>query len=262
MTYREIVFALNDPTRRAIFERICESPISPGELSRQRGVSQPAISQHIKILRAAGLIAACRLNRKVMYQSRPDALTPLQQYLERCTGTPPSSDLPADIISEAALRWAQEWPEQNADVYAISMRLLQLGRHTDRALRETAEKKSLQGNELLVLDALNLSDGQCLTPSQLRERLGVTKGAITKILDRLESMGLIQRHAQAGDRRAILIRPTPKARGTLDAILSHMQYGADHAAVRRLDSTEMAQLSRLLHKLHLLVNEELNSPSL
>lgn len=260
MTYNKVFFSLGDPTRRSIFEHIHHSPASASELRAKLGVSQPAISQHIKILREAGLILGRRDGRKQVYHAAPGALSPLRNYLtgnDTANQTTTPADLPTDDIADAAQRWAKAWPGQNADVYAVAMRLLQLGRQTERSLKETADRKGLQGNELLMLDALALSERQSLTPSQLQRRLGVSKSAVTKILDRLETMGLVQRHAQTSDRRVTLVKLTEKAHTTLETILTQKQYGADHAAVKQLCASDMAHLARLLHKLHLLLEEQI-----
>lgn len=260
MTYISVFFALGDPTRRSIFEHIFHSPATASELREKLEVSQPAISQHIKILREAGLILEKRNGRKQVYHPAPDSLNPLHTYLRdnaTANQAPAPVDLPADDIADAAQRWAKEWPGQNANVYAVAMRLLQLGRQTERSLKETADRKGLQGNELLMLDALALSEQQSLTPSQLQRRLGVSKSAITKILDRLEAMGLVQRHAQTSDRRVIQVNLTEKAHATLEAILTQKQYGADHAAIKQLCASDITHLARLLHKLHLLLEEQI-----
>ena len=55
-TYRAESDALGDPTRRAIFERLAEQPRAVGELARELPVSRPAVSQHLKVLKDAGLV--------------------------------------------------------------------------------------------------------------------------------------------------------------------------------------------------------------
>jgi DNA-binding transcriptional ArsR family regulator len=51
-----VLTALADPTRRAIFERLARSPSAVGELARELPVSRPAVSQHLKVLKSAGLV--------------------------------------------------------------------------------------------------------------------------------------------------------------------------------------------------------------
>jgi DNA-binding transcriptional ArsR family regulator len=77
-----VMRALADPTRRAVFERIAGSgEISVGELTRGSGVTQGAVSQHLKSLRQAGLVAERPEGRNVFYRAVPDGLTPLRDWL-------------------------------------------------------------------------------------------------------------------------------------------------------------------------------------
>jgi len=74
--------ALADPTRRVIFERIVKAEeITVVELTRGSRVSQPAISQHLRSLREAGLIVERREGRNVHYHAEPDGFTPLIDWL-------------------------------------------------------------------------------------------------------------------------------------------------------------------------------------
>src|ERR1700753_1029415 len=79
----ETVFrTLADPTRRAVFERIVGSKeITVGELTRGSGVTQGAVSQHIKALKVAGLIAERPEGRNVFYRAEPEGLTPLVEWM-------------------------------------------------------------------------------------------------------------------------------------------------------------------------------------
>ena len=74
--------ALADPTRRAVFERVASrDEITVGELTRGSGVTQGAISQHLKSLRQAGLVAERAQGRNVFYRAEPDGLGPLPDWL-------------------------------------------------------------------------------------------------------------------------------------------------------------------------------------
>jgi DNA-binding transcriptional ArsR family regulator len=74
--------ALADPTRRAVFERIARADeINVAELTRVSGVTQGAVSQHLKLLRSAGLVAERPQGRNVFYRARPDGLAPLFDWL-------------------------------------------------------------------------------------------------------------------------------------------------------------------------------------
>src|SRR5688572_27243548 len=77
-----VMRTLADPTRRAVFERIVDAEeITVGELTRGSGVTQGAISQHLKSLKLAGLVAERPEGRKVFYRAEPAGLAPLREWL-------------------------------------------------------------------------------------------------------------------------------------------------------------------------------------
>ncbi|MEO6215898.1 MAG: metalloregulator ArsR/SmtB family transcription factor [Sphingomonas bacterium] len=77
-----VMRALADPTRRAVFERIAGAgEINVLELTRASGVTQGAISQHLKFLKQAGLVADRPEGRKIFYRAQPEGLAPLFDWL-------------------------------------------------------------------------------------------------------------------------------------------------------------------------------------
>jgi DNA-binding transcriptional ArsR family regulator len=83
MAYTTDLFAaLADPTRRAIFERVAERPRAVGELARELPVSRPAVSQHLKVLKDAGLVSDYAAGSRRIYQLNPDGLGVLRAYLD------------------------------------------------------------------------------------------------------------------------------------------------------------------------------------
>ena len=78
-----VMRALADPTRRAILERIVDADeITVADLTRGSGVTQGAVSQHLKSLRQAGLVAERPEGRNVYYRARPDGLAPLVDWMD------------------------------------------------------------------------------------------------------------------------------------------------------------------------------------
>ena len=75
--------ALGDPTRRAIFERLAEGPRPVGELAQGLPVSRPAVSQHLKVLKAAGLVIDRREGTRRLYQLNPEGVGALRAYFDR-----------------------------------------------------------------------------------------------------------------------------------------------------------------------------------
>ena len=83
MAYRADGFtALADPTRRAIFERLAERPSAVGELAGDLPVSRPAVSQHLKVLKDAGLVVDRPDGTRRIYQLDPEGVDALRAYLD------------------------------------------------------------------------------------------------------------------------------------------------------------------------------------
>jgi DNA-binding transcriptional ArsR family regulator len=75
--------ALGDPTRRVIFERLSRRPMSVGKLASGLTVTRPAVSQHLKVLRDAGLVAERTEGTKHVYRLDPRGVLAMQAYLDR-----------------------------------------------------------------------------------------------------------------------------------------------------------------------------------
>lgn len=77
-----VMRALADPTRRAVYERIAGTvEITVAELTRGSGVTQGAVSQHLKSLKQAGLVLERPEGRNVYYRAQPDGLAPLADWM-------------------------------------------------------------------------------------------------------------------------------------------------------------------------------------
>jgi len=78
---------LADPTRRALFERLCrDGDLTVTALTAQAGVSQPAVSKHLRVLKQAGLVHDRPAGRQTHYSARLDALAPLTDWTRQMTG--------------------------------------------------------------------------------------------------------------------------------------------------------------------------------
>jgi DNA-binding transcriptional ArsR family regulator len=83
LAYRAEGFAaLGDPTRREIFARIAERPRAVGELARELPVSRPAVSQHLKVLKNAGLVVDRAQGNRRVYQADPAGVAALRAQLD------------------------------------------------------------------------------------------------------------------------------------------------------------------------------------
>ena len=87
-TAPDVLFrALADPTRRALFERLCrEGEQTVGALTAQAGVSQPAVSKHLGVLKQAGLVSDRHQGRQTHYSAQLGALAPLRDWTNEMAG--------------------------------------------------------------------------------------------------------------------------------------------------------------------------------
>jgi DNA-binding transcriptional ArsR family regulator len=77
-----VLVALGDPTRREIFERVAAGPRSVGELAGALPVSRPAVSQHLKVLKEAGLVFDRPVGNRRVYQMDSRGIEDLRAYLD------------------------------------------------------------------------------------------------------------------------------------------------------------------------------------
>ena len=81
-TTNELLSTLADPTRRAIFERLCrDGEQTVRALTDRAGVSQPAVSKHLGVLKHAGLVRDRREGRQTHYSAQPRGLAPLIDWM-------------------------------------------------------------------------------------------------------------------------------------------------------------------------------------
>lgn len=87
-TAQDVLFrTLADPTRRALFERLCrEGEQTVGALTARAGVSQPAVSKHLAVLKQAGLVRDRAEGRRTHYSAQREALAPLVDWTTQMTG--------------------------------------------------------------------------------------------------------------------------------------------------------------------------------
>ena len=82
MTYSIAIQALGDPTRRSIFERLRNGPRAVGELARELPVSRPAVSQHLRVLKEAGLVTEQRNGTRRIYGVDAASVAELRDYFD------------------------------------------------------------------------------------------------------------------------------------------------------------------------------------
>lgn len=83
MAYEDALSALADPTRRAVFERLSRGPRTVGAIAADMPVSRPAVSQHLKVLKKAGLVRDEALGASRLYAIDPNGLASLRSWLDQ-----------------------------------------------------------------------------------------------------------------------------------------------------------------------------------
>jgi DNA-binding transcriptional ArsR family regulator len=83
MAYETALVALSDPTRRMVFERLRSGPRSVGAIARGLPVSRPAVSQHLKVLKEAGLVTDRPEGTRRVYYIDPNGLGALRAWLDQ-----------------------------------------------------------------------------------------------------------------------------------------------------------------------------------
>ncbi|HEY5012250.1 MAG TPA: metalloregulator ArsR/SmtB family transcription factor [Acidimicrobiia bacterium] len=83
MATNQVLDALGDPTRRAVCERLAAGPLAVGELAAGLPVSRPAVSQHLKVLKAAGLVVDRPVGNRRLYELDPVGVAGLRAWIDR-----------------------------------------------------------------------------------------------------------------------------------------------------------------------------------
>jgi DNA-binding transcriptional ArsR family regulator len=82
MAYAQALQALGDPTRRSVLEELRDGPRAVGEIAARLPVSRPAVSQHLRVLKEAGLVTERHNGTRHLYRVDPDGLAEVREYLE------------------------------------------------------------------------------------------------------------------------------------------------------------------------------------
>jgi DNA-binding transcriptional ArsR family regulator len=82
MAYAQALQALGDPTRRSVLEQLRDGPRAVGEIAAQLPVSRPAVSQHLRVLKEAGLVTERQDGTRRLYRVDTDGLSGLRDYLD------------------------------------------------------------------------------------------------------------------------------------------------------------------------------------
>ena len=166
-----------------------------------------------------------------------------------------------DAIEEKLAQWARERPDLDPSGMEIVSRIFMLSNQLKRAATRRLGKHGLNLWAYDVLATLRRQGPPFqLSPTELSRATMLSPGAMTNRLDRLEDIGLIERHPDPDDRRALLIALTPAGREMADRAVE-TRFDEAAKATACLTTDEHAQLSTLLHKLLTRRNPKAKKPS-
>lgn len=126
----------------------------------------------------------------------------------------------ADEVERLVEAWQRERPDLDVRPMHVLSRVTRLARHLDLARRQAFTAHRLETWEFDVLSALRRAGAPYqLSPGRLLHETLVTSGTMTNRVDRLVAKGLVERSADPGDRRGVLVRLTAAGRARVDAAL-------------------------------------------
>jgi len=168
---------------------------------------------------------------------------------------PAGGELDADVEAQVRLALAT-WPSIDPDVEGIVTRVAKAAGYLDQAARASLDRVGLTKEEFKVLCSLHSGTR---SHGALCRELGVSTGAMTNRLDKLERTGLVARSRDPEDRRGVLLELTPAGREKLD---QYIDTGAarERQLLAALTASQKRQLNRLLQTLLTSLHSELGGP--
>jgi DNA-binding MarR family transcriptional regulator len=153
-----------------------------------------------------------------------------------------------DRVDRMVESWAPKLPPIDFDIEAAVVRIQWITKLIDRRMEETLAEHGLDHGEWRLLRHLGMADPpHRSSPGKLAEKEGLSSGAMTNRLDRLEKAGLVRRLPDPDDRRALHVELTKKGHKLWHASID-AQASKEAALAAALDEKELAQLNTLLRK--------------
>ncbi len=161
-----------------------------------------------------------------------------------------------DLVDQLIEDWQREAPTLDTSGMAIVGRVVQLGRLLEQRVQAKLKPYGLIYTDFDLLATLRRTGGEyCLTPTELRQSVLLTSGAMTAALDRLEGMGLIERVRNKSDRRSMSARLTPAGLALLDKVVQ-IRFDDANDMITGLSDDEAATTADVLRRLLLSVRSE------
>ena len=156
-----------------------------------------------------------------------------------------------DAVDDILEQWSEERPELDTASLGIVIRVMSLYRAFVRQATEALEPLGLELFEYDVLSALRRQGKPCALPAtRLASATGLSSGAMTNRVDRLEERGLVRRRRDQKDRRGVVVSLTASGRRAIDKAIQLRLDAADES-LRSINRRERKDLAALLRKVKL-----------
>jgi DNA-binding MarR family transcriptional regulator len=156
-----------------------------------------------------------------------------------------------DAVDDILEQWSEERPELETESLGVVIRIMSLSRAFLRQATEALAPLDLELFEYDVLSALRRQGRPFgLSATGLAKETGLSSGAMTNRIDRLQERGLVSRKADKSDRRAVIVSLSAKGRRTIDDAIQLRLDAADES-LQGLSDQEIGNLASLLRKVRL-----------
>jgi len=156
-----------------------------------------------------------------------------------------------DVVDDILDQWTEERPELETSSLGVVVRVMSLNRAFLRQAAEALEPLDLEVFEYDVLSALRRQGRPYALPATgLAAETGLSSGAMTNRIDKLEARRLVRRRPDKSDRRAVIVSLTPEGRRAIDDAIQARLDAADES-LQGLSTKERNDLSALLRKVRL-----------
>jgi len=157
----------------------------------------------------------------------------------------------SDAVDDILEQWSEERPELETESLGVVIRIMSLSRAFLRQATEALAPLNLELFEYDVLSALRRQGRPYGLPATgLAKETGLSSGAMTNRIDKLEERGLVSRNPDKSDRRAVIVSLTSEGRRTIDDAIQLRLDAADES-LQGLSAQEIGNLASLLRKVRL-----------
>ena len=258
MDGQRLLAALADATRRSIFNRLLKQPLPVKVLAADLPISQPAVSQHLKTLREAGLVTKTLQGRYHMYEVNPTAVDWLSQQFgvlredvlnnteESQEGLLLADD--KDPVDGVMAQWAAIGTDYDPLTMGVVVRMFLAVHHMKLLTERACAPYGIDFPERHLLNILTRLQIKEATLAQLASGSLLPLTTTALHLNRLEQLGFVKLSASADGKALNLISITQKGLDTLQIIRQHEQEH-EFSALYRMSPQDLKQLELLLRPL-------------